>query len=130
MKKQRMITGVSLDVKSDSFGVTTLDANNLEHFYSILNCDCIDIVTRKVGGKWFDIVCDDEGLLKGNPIVSAIDNLGYPMFCGNLLVFNHEGDELASLTDDDCEHVMKLIQKMYSKKDPEGHLMLTQVEYR
>ena len=51
----------------------------------------IDITRRKVGGKYFDIIVDDEGLFAEKPTVSAIDSNGDPALVGNLLFCNHDG---------------------------------------
>lgn len=37
----------------------------LDEWYRLLRCDLIDIVSRQIGGRYFDIICDDEGLLRG-----------------------------------------------------------------
>lgn len=37
--------------------------NTLNAFYKALKCNLIDIVERKIGGVWYDIIVDDEGLL-------------------------------------------------------------------
>lgn len=39
--------------------------DKLEVFYREIGCDCIDIVSRRFGGRLFDVICDDEALLKG-----------------------------------------------------------------
>lgn len=67
----------------------------LHTYYDLLDCTCIDIVERKVGDKWFDIVVDDEGLLVGKPVM-AVEEDGTPMLVGNLLFCHH--DEEGSLT--------------------------------
>lgn len=122
------ITGVLLDAYNDMTVVMTVEAE-LQSYYTMLDCSCIDIVSRKIGGKWFDIVCDDEGLLVDDPKISAINNLGRPMLVGNLFIVKHKGDDIGSLTEKDIEHVMKHIQVMYTKNHPEGYMMLTQVDY-
>lgn len=104
--------------------------DSLEEFYRLIGCDCIDITMRKIGGRWFDIVCDDEGLLKDDMKISAINDMGQPMLVGNLLFFNHDSEgNLLPLSDEDCYHINKYIQTMYTRKHPEGYMMLTQCEY-
>ena len=74
----------------------------LDEYYNLIDCDCIDIVTRKVGDTYFDIICDDEGLLKDNPRVTAVDTEGNPMLVGNL-IFSHtdEDGETVGVTDEE-----------------------------
>lgn len=105
--------------------------DDLDTFYELLNCNTIDIVSRRIGSKRFDIICDDEGLLKGAPKISAIDNLGSPQLVGNLLIVgtpDEEGD-LTSLTEEDANYILSRVQHMCTRLYPEGYPMLTQVEY-
>lgn len=38
--------------------------DNLENFYKVLGCQCIDIITRTIKGRTMDFIVDDEYLLK------------------------------------------------------------------
>lgn len=38
--------------------------DDLSDFYEHIECSTIDIVKRRFSGRFFDIICDDEGLLK------------------------------------------------------------------
>ena len=58
----------------------------LDEYYKTLDCSCIDIVERKIGGKFYDVMCDDEGLFREPQKISAINDMGEPMFVGNLLL--------------------------------------------
>lgn len=81
----------------------------LDFFYEKIGCRCIDIVRRTIGGKWFDIVCDDEGALVENNIPSAADKNGDLMLYGGIIIFNHEGCELTALTDEDVEWISEFV---------------------
>lgn len=124
----RNITGVLIDVRNETAGVTTIP-DTLEAYYDALHCDCIDIVMRTIGGRAFDIVCDDEGLLKDEPKVSAVNDLGEPMLVGNLFICKSEDGELISLSEDEREYVMDHVQHMFSIRHPEGYPMLTHLDY-
>ena len=78
--------------------------DELQEYYDLIECDCIEIVARRIGDTYFDIICDEEGLLKDNPRVSAVDTDGCPMFVGNL-IFSHISDEgeTESVTDEEIE---------------------------
>ena len=102
------LIGILVDVKRDVIEPVAIE-DKIEHYYRILNCDCIDITMRTIGGRAFDIVCDDEGLLKPNPMVSAFNEAGEPMLVGNLFLCHHEGENLTSVTEDDIKHVLKHI---------------------
>lgn len=81
--------------------------DNLEQLYKLTDCDCIDIVERQVGGIYYDVVCDDEGLLKENPIVTAYNDKDEPMLVGNLLFcHNDEEGNLSGLSDEDIENII------------------------
>ena len=96
----KKITGVLIDTEANTAKAVTLD-NTLEAYYSVLNCSCIDIVERTIGEseKYFTIVCDDEGLLKAAPCISAVSDLCEPMLVGNLFItdFDHDTGDLSCL---------------------------------
>lgn len=119
---------VVLDVYNEDVKVTEVE-DKLEVFYRHLDCDVIDIVDRKIDGKWFDIVCDDEGLLKMNPKISAINGNGDPMLVGNLMFFHSKDGELTGLSEEDIVHIRENIHWMYTIQYPDGYPMLTECEY-
>ena len=132
-EKTTTIKGVLIDIENDKADVVEFEGK-LQNYYDMLHCDTIDIVSREIGHgrsrRRFDIVCDDEGLFSQDAKISAIDNLGRTMLVGSLLVVNrNEKGETASLTDEECEFVLDKVQKMYTRRHPEGYLMLTQCEY-
>lgn len=80
--------------------------DTLESIYRLLNVDYIDVAIRKIGNHIYDIICDDEGLLKGNAIPSALDSDGNPQLVGNLLIVKASDDgNFASLSDEDFENL-------------------------
>lgn len=104
--------------------------DDLRAYYEKLDCDCIDIVMRKIGGKWFDVMCDDEGLFREPQKISAINDMGQPMLVGNLMFFHHDDEgNLTGLDAEDVEHIRRHIRTMYTRNFPEGYLMLVQCEY-
>lgn len=111
--------------------VRVMEINDeLDEYYKLLNCSMIDIVSRKIGGKWFDIVCDDEGLLKDDPKISAINDMGEPMLVGNLIFLHNDGyGEMVGLDDADIKHLKDHIEVMCTVNHPFGYPMLTQCEY-
>ena len=120
---------ILLDVKNEV--VEIVEADGLQDYYRHIGTDVIDIVTRRIGGEPYEIICDDEGLLKEYPKISAIDDMGQPMLVGNLLIaggVDIEGN-LEPVEIEDIEYVMQFIQTMYTRSYPEGYKMLTQVSY-
>ena len=125
-----MIKTILIDVKNSKFDVLNIE-NTLDEFYRLIDCSCIDIVRRKIGRKWFDIICDDEGLFAESPKISAINNWGRPMLVGNLLITKTgEEGETIGLNSNEISYIKKRIIPMSTRKHPEGYPMLTQVEYR
>lgn len=130
MKKK--ITGVLIDTEANTAKAVTID-NTLEAYYSALNCSCIDIVERTIGAseKHFTIVCDDEGLLKEAPCISAISDHGEPMLVGSLFItdLDHNTGDLASLPEHELEHVLDHIVFATSARRNTPFPLLCQVGY-
>ena len=121
--------GLLLDLNNNKTKV--IEASSLQDYYDLIGCNLIEIVSRKIGRKRFDVICDEEGTFVAEPKISAIDNLGTPMFVGNLIICgpaNEEG-ELTDLSARDINYIKKRIVKMCTHRHPEGYLMLTQCEY-
>ena len=106
---EKKITGILIDTEANTAKAITL-ADTLDSYYTALHCTCIDIVSRTIGDskKYFNIVCDDEGLLKGSPCISAVSDLGEPMLVGSLFITDFDPDtgELVSLSDKELDYVL------------------------
>lgn len=122
---------LALDVQ-DGKGLyeTEIENHDLDAIYDILKCDTFDIATRKIGGRYYDIFCDDEGLLKEEQIISAIERGLTPMLVGNLMIANHDGaGETTTLTAEDIQiikrHTTKLADhasgRLYTALYPVGY---------
>lgn len=81
--------------------------DDLQTFYDIIGCHCIDIPIRKIGGEYYDIICDDEGLLKDYPQVAMVDKSLQPMIVGTIIIAksDEESGEMMSLTDEDIARI-------------------------
>jgi len=92
---------------------------NLDGYYKMLDCRLIDVVSCKIGNKYYDIVHDDEGLYADNALVSAVDGSGQPMLVGKLLICNHDGEgNEAGLTQDDILNIeANTMQRFYIRGD-------------
>lgn len=105
MNKPERITGVLVDVKAGTVKEATLDS-----YYKTLDCTCIDIVSRRLGPYRFDIICDDEGLLKADARVSATGPEGHPMLVGNLFFCHHDEEgNTTSLHPDEITFILSRI---------------------
>ena len=111
------------------------DEDRLEEYYKLLNCSTIDITSRQIEGKYFDIVCDDEGLFNEPVIVSALDSNGEPALCGSLLFCNYDGEGgETSLTDEDIallrKHTAVAVKKdRATGKELDYVVVMTDVDY-
>lgn len=126
------ITGVLVDVDNEVSEVKTLDGS-LDAYYKALHCDCIDITVRKIGKsrKMFNIVCDDEGLIKEMTKISAIDDLGRVMLVGNLFIAGGVDEEgnMESLTSEEAEYIAEYVMMQRTRKYPKPYPMLCQCSY-
>ena len=120
------VHGILIDVSGDRGTVKEVDVNenDLESFYKILDCSTIDIVQRMINGKAFDIVCDDEALLKYDPTPSAVRKDGKVMLFGNLFICNHYKEYLTSLSKEDCKFIFENIV-VVSMAKPHGKKVKT-----
>lgn len=114
------IIGVVIDViNTHKAMIQTVDkANGIQDYYDLLNCSLFDIACRKIGENYYDIYCDDEGLLKCNPIVSAVSSDGEPMLVGNLFVAktNDEGETI-SLNEDELSEVLENVTPLFDVRN-------------
>lgn len=106
--------------------------HSLQAFYDTIHCfnDTIDIVMRKIGGKYFDVICDDDGLAKDPHHCSAVDKEGEPMLVGSFLVANHDSaGDTRSLTDEDIAVIQKSVQVVCTRNLPQPHPIIVGMEY-
>ena len=59
------------------------DTDKLGEFYRYINCHCIDMATIDVDGHAYDVVCDDEALLR-QPLIPSLYISEEQVFFGNL----------------------------------------------
>jgi hypothetical protein len=132
MGKQRMITGILVEAAKAS--VVEI-SDELESYYKLLDCSLIEFTERKIltgkptedkDEKNFNIVCDEEGLLKPDPKISAIDIYGNPELVGKLFITGlAKNGNLTSLSKEEQDRVLRGCRKFYTRFHPEGLMMLT-----
>ena len=115
-----------LDVIQNDTRIVEVDGDELDdYFYKELDCNIFDVAVRKVGDVRYDIFCDDMGLLKEDPVVSAIDQNGKPMLVGNLLLANHDDQgRTASLSLEAVENIYRHIAVLRSPEKYSGQKVL------
>jgi len=125
----KKLKGVLIDVENECVMPKEIE-DSLDNFYEILNCNIIDITTRDINGKRYEIVLDDEGLLVEQPRISAINSYNEPMLVGNLFICKEGyGGELESLTTDDINHILECVEPVATWRHPKPYLMLTKCDY-
>ena len=96
---------ILLKQKAQKFEIMDIE-DNLATLKSLIGCPSIDIFSRRIGGKYYEIVCDGEGLIKGSGI-TALDIVGTNILAGNLIITGGVDADgaLTSLTDEDIERI-------------------------
>jgi hypothetical protein len=116
-----------IDVMNDKAEELNIEPYDLDKFHELLNCRCFAIPKRRIGGKYFDIYCDDEGLIKDEqPPVSAYSiSKREPMLVGNLIIANHDmaGDTI-DLSDEDIKLIKENLIFATSPAKPNGYKLL------
>lgn len=104
-----LISGFLIDIRNPDkpyFGKAVWERKaDWKSIYDLLDCSIFTIASRRFGKYKFDILLDDEGLLKTKTITGlSIDK--NEMLVGNLFVCNHNDDgEVVSLTDDEIKYL-------------------------
>ena len=69
---EMMIKGVLIDVVNNTVKVVKID-KKLESYYKILNCNTIDITSRYIGDKLFDMAVTTRYGIKKSADVLVVD---------------------------------------------------------
>ena len=101
--------------------------DDINTFYKLIQCTCIDIPRRKIGEKFFNIICDDEGLFVESPKISAVNKYYQTQLVGNLIICSGEIDEenLTGLSEEEIQYVLKRIRPISTRLHPFGYHMVT-----
>jgi len=102
MKKARLLV-----LNPSERKIYEAECGELNDYYKHLECGCFDITRRKIGGKPYDIFCDDIGLYAEDPWISAVNEAGDEvMLVGNLIFSNTDSEgNTISLSDDDIKNI-------------------------
>lgn len=123
--KDSILKAVLLDCKKQEAHAIEIK-DNLESYYNLVGTDIIDVVTRKINGKAYDVICDEEGLFKHDCVISAINAQGRFQLVNSLVIVgcsDSEGCE-TSLKDEDVNAIMHKIYRIKTVMHPEGLLVL------
>lgn len=97
----------------------TKATDELSTYYEMLDCSMIEMPRRKIGGLLYTIICDEEALLKDNPIPTVFDINGKPMIYGNVFfcLTDEAKGECCSLTH---AHAVNLAEYLFCGIGPNG----------
>lgn len=83
--------------------------DTLDVFCEMLHCRCIDITTRSIAGKNFDIIVDDEGLFKDPMILGAMSPEDKNCALVGSLLITDTADAYGELTDLANDDILRII---------------------
>lgn len=90
----------------ENTGIIEID-DKLDDYYKHIRCELIDIVRRKINGKTYTIVVDDEGIER-LPAAFSFSTARDFLF-GPVIVTNECGPELVGLMPDDISRIRQRI---------------------
>ena len=122
------MTGLLIDVKKDC--VKLIEVTNRYSCSVWIGCkeEYIEIISRKIEGKKYKVVCDNKALLRDNPIISALNENLHTMLMGNLIILADEDGGDASLKVDDLLDLKDCIGQMFSDRKPDGYPVVCWME--
>ena len=120
---------ILIDVREDK--VKLVDPKGLKDYYRLIGCHTVDIVCRRINGKYFNIICDDEGLLTENPKIAGIDFFCVFLLVGFLIFGGDVVDDggLLGLNEEDVKVIYANITTIRTMRYPKGYKVLANVEY-
>lgn len=95
--------------------------DDLQTLYKMLDCRVIDIITRDICKKPFDLIVDDEGLMKDDNFLTALcSKNGKPLetLYGNILICGlaDENGDLTDISGMDLERIVTQLAKAPKSK--------------
>ena len=101
--------------------------DELDTYYKLIGCDCIDITVRFFKRRPYTVICDDMGFYRNNLKVAIWDEakrdipiVGNVVICGKSDI---EGN-LTSLSDEDIDTLLKSVSGMYNVRTNEAYFNL------
>lgn len=91
------------------------DMDKLNEYYHYLDCRCIDMAPIDVDGHVYDVVCDDEAMLR-QPLIPSLYISEEQVFFGNLaFVKNDEEGGSVGLDREDMIRLLDFIERQKEK---------------
>lgn len=121
--KTRIIKGILVDVQSNRIKKIDLNYRGIDDLCKILNCEFVEVITRRIGSKTFSIYLDDSGALKEN-VPSAISLLYEEVLYGNLFICRHDHNgEIQSLSELERDYILEFEKTVSFEKGTNQILM-------
>lgn len=103
-----------INSETDEHGAIEVEPK-LQEYYRLIGCRCVDFAVREIDGHPYNIILDDEGLLKPNRIaaISVQSDMwgNQERLAGNLLIFGLDPDDYEhgckSLTDEELLQIQR-----------------------
>lgn len=97
---------VAYQIKKNGEHGQIMMKDTLEDLYKYTECDIIDIVYAKIGKNYYDIIVDDEGLLKENNLFTAFAVESNSLLAGSIVIVGSDGQGgFKSLTNGDLLNI-------------------------
>ena len=103
------IKGVHIDGITGKISVKVIN-EDFRILQQVADCDCFDIIRRKISNRVYTIVCDDEGRLKDKRITAINLTFTDDFLVGSLFICNESGENLASLDENEIKEIMLSIR--------------------
>ncbi|CCZ92442.1 uncharacterized protein BN751_01578 [Coprococcus eutactus CAG:665] len=109
--------------------IRVINPDGLQDYYSLLNCSSVDVISKNISDKRFNLIFDNEAELLETHRPSAIDDCGQVVLFNNLIITGEDNLEgnLSDLTDKEIEYIKKYIHIVRTSKYPCGCLLLCHV---
>lgn len=121
--KTRIIKGILVDVQANRIKKIDLNYRGIDDLCKILNCEFVEVITRRIGSKTFSIYLDDSGALKEN-VPSAISLLYEEVLYGNLFICRHDHNgEIQSLSELERDYILEFEKTVSFEKGTNQILM-------
>jgi hypothetical protein len=79
---------------------------DLDSYYKAMDCELIDVVQVKLGSRKYDIIVDDEGMLKPDFVITAVDPTLERYLAGNILIAKYTGNgNFGSISETDIKNI-------------------------
>lgn len=118
-----------LDVNTQEVKVVDVESD-IHAWYKLLDCDLVEMPERRIEGKYFTFICDEEGLLKNSPIVSVMGK-DEVMIVGSVLICNtdYETCDVTDLTEEDIQLISKHIKQLIDFRSGQILTVIADAEY-